>query len=152
MIPWVAAASLALAGCGDSGEAHGTARTSATPPPVATNDPAEQEIREVANRYLAAVAAKDWPAVCATLAPSERVYYLRNAGSCEAAFRSRADELGDDGRRLLRDSRASEIRIGPEQAVIEVTKLGWHEVLVRLYAIRDDGRWGIARSKKDRAD
>jgi hypothetical protein len=152
MLSCVVAAGLVLPGCGESGEAQGTARATAKPRPVATSDPTKQEIRELANGYLAAIAAKDWSGVCKTMAPSERVFYLREWGSCEKAFRSRADDVGAYGRRIFRNSRAAEIRIGPEQAVIDVSKLGSHDVLVRLHAIREDGRWGIARSKKDRED
>ncbi len=139
---WLGA--LALAGCGGSGNDREAARSTATPRPVATNEPRTQAIREVANRYLAEFAAKDWTGVCATLVPSERRYFDRLAGSCEKVFRN-----NDAGSlRVLRDSRAGEIRIGPHQAVIEVNELGWREPLLYLYAIQEQGRWGIARSKK----
>jgi len=57
---------------------------------------------------------------------------------------------GKRGRELARNSRASEIRIGREQAVIDITELGMDDVYMRLYAIEEDGRWGIARSRKRR--
>jgi hypothetical protein len=53
-------------------------------------------------------------------------------------------------RRLVGKSAASEIRIGPEQAVIEITESGGQEPYMRLYATEENGRWGIARSKKRR--
>jgi hypothetical protein len=145
----VLAAGFAAVGCGEdeSGTGRDTAAT-ATPRPVATNDPRTQKIREVANRYLSATAGRDWTAVCATLVPSERRHFERLAGTCEEAFRTGAVEAGNREVRRLRDARAGEIRIGRHQAVIEINELGWREPLMHLYAIREDGGWGIARSKK----
>jgi hypothetical protein len=117
---------------------------------VSTNDSRTQEIREVANRYLAASARSDWTMVCATLARSERRHFDRLAGSCEAAFRANAEEVGRRQLRRLRNARAGEIRIDGDEAVIEVNELGWREVLMRLYAVHGDGGWGIARSEQRR--
>jgi len=140
---------IALAACGGDDAEPSAARTpTATPDARATPEPASQEIREIANRYLAAFARSDWAGVCATLVPSERRHFDRRAGSCERAFsfpKTPRREL-----QLLRNSRAGEIRIAPNQAIIEVTELGWRKPYMRLYAIEERGAWGIARSRKQR--
>jgi hypothetical protein len=149
-----AAAGLGLGGCGSSANDEPATASSptatTTPRPVSTSDPRTQEIREAANEYLAASARGDWTTVCATLARSERRYFDRRAGACEAAFRANAERVGRRELRRLRNARAGEIRINDDTAVIEVSELGWREVLMRLYATHEDGRWGIARSKKRR--
>jgi hypothetical protein len=149
----VALVGVALAGCGDNAESPQARTESATrsqPDPRSTPDPTELEIRQVANAYLKAFAREDWSGVCATLAASERRYFDRLAGSCERPFRQGGREAGKRGRRQLANSLASAIRIGPDQAVIEITEAGWREPFMRLYAIEEYGRWGIARSKKQR--
>ena len=117
---------------------------------MATNDPTTQEIREVANRYLAEFARQDWAGVCTTMAPSERRYYDRHGDSCVNAFRRNAKRVTRRGLKLFRNSRAGEIHLRAEEAVIEVTKLGWFDTILRLYAIQEQDRWWIARSKKRR--
>jgi hypothetical protein len=143
------AAVLALAGCG-GGEERATARPSPTatdtPDPVTTAEPNQLEIRQAANAYLKAFAAGDWTGVCDTLVPSERRHFERLAGSCERGFSS----TGGRNRRVLSNAIAGEIRIRSEQAVIAVNEQGWREPIMRLYAIEEDGAWGIARSKKRR--
>jgi hypothetical protein len=137
---------LALAGCG-GGEERATARPSptSTPDPVATVDPTQVEIRRAANAYVKAYARADWTGVCDTLVPSERRYFDQLGGRCERVFRT----TGGRNRRILRDASAGEIRIGREQAVIVVEDQFVDEIM-RLYAIEEDGAWGIARSKKRR--
>jgi hypothetical protein len=136
---------LALAGCG-GGEERATARPSpaSTPDPVATVEPTEVEIRKAANAYVKAYARGDWTGVCDTLVPSERRYFDQLGGSCERVFRSEGRN-----RRVLRDAIAGEVRIGRDQAVIVIEDYVVDE-LMRLYAIEEDGSWGIARSKKRR--
>jgi hypothetical protein len=150
----MAAIGVALAGCGESEDP-----APASPPkpakkqadPRATPEPTEQEIREAANAYLQAFSRSDWTAVCNTLVPSERQYFDRlGKGKCERVFRDGGREAGKRGRESLGTSIASDIRIGREQAVIGITLYGSHKVYMRLYAIEEDGRWGIARSKKRR--
>jgi hypothetical protein len=139
---------LALAGCG-GGEERATARPSPsptdTPDAVATVDPTQVEIRKAANAYVKAYARGDRTGVCDTLVPSERRYFDQLGGSCERVFRT----TGGRNRRILRDASAGEIRIGREQAVIVVEDQFVDEIM-RLYAIEEDGSWGIARSKKRR--
>jgi hypothetical protein len=140
---------IGLAACGGDDAEPSAARTpTATAEARATPEPTSQEIRQAANRYLAAFGRSDWAGVCATLVPSERRHFDRRAGSCERAFA--ATEATKRERRLLRNSRAGEIRIGPNQAIIEITELGWREPFMRLYAIEERGAWGIARSRKQR--
>ena len=145
-------AALALGGCGESADEDRAASgptPASTPRPVSTNDPRTQEIREAANRYLSATARADWSAVCATLARSERGYFDRLGGSCEAVYGadSRRKAVRRE-RRLIRNARAGDIRVKGDGAVIDVHELGWREVLFRLYAIEENGRWGIARREK----
>jgi hypothetical protein len=144
---------VALGGCGDEQDPAATA----TPEPTkqadsrATPEPREQQIREVANAYLKASSRADWTAVCATLARSERRYFERlGDGKCERVFRAGGRRMGKRDSERAVNLLASDIRIGREQAVIEITQAGGRDVLMRLYAIEEDGRWGIARSKKRR--
>ena len=148
---WVLLAVIGIAapGCGEEEQRPPPAAT-AEPDRRATPDATELEIRQAANAYLKAFARGDWTGVCATLVASERRYFDRLAGSCERPFRDIARKAGKRGRRQMRDSLASAIRIGPEQAVIEITEAGWREPYMRLYAVEENGRWGIARSKKRR--
>jgi hypothetical protein len=138
---------LALAGCG-GGEERATARPSptSTPEPAPTTEPTQLEVRQAANAYLKAFARGDWKGVCDALVPSERRYFDNLTGSCERGFR----RTGGRDRRLLRNAIAGEIRIRSEQAVISVNEQGWREPIMRLYAIEEDGSWGIARSEKRR--
>jgi hypothetical protein len=146
---------LGFAGCGE--DAHPAATPTATPEPTkqadsrATPEPTEQQIRQVANAYLKALSRRDWTAVCATLAKSEQRYFDRlGDGKCERVFRASGRRMGKRDRARAGNSLASEIRIAREQAVIEITEAGGRDVYMRLYAIEEDGRWGIARSKKRR--
>jgi hypothetical protein len=146
--PWLLVALTVLAGCGGESDEPSSARTqatpTATPEPRATPEPTSQEIREVVNRYLAAYARQDWSGLCATLVPSQQRQFDRLAGSCERAFRT----LRSEKRELVRNSRAGEIRVRGKRATIEVTELGWREPYMRLYAIEEDGAWGVARRKR----
>jgi hypothetical protein len=139
---------VAIVGCGESSEAPRPAAT-AIPDRRATVEPTQVEIRKVANAYVRAWGRKDWEAVCGTLVPSERRYFDRLGGSCERVYRQ--GRSGKRVHRLVRDSIAGEIRIGPKQAVIEITEAGSPTPYMRLYAIQENGRWGIARSFKRRA-
>jgi hypothetical protein len=146
---------VALAGCGDDEDPAATATP--TPEPTkqpdsrATPEPTEQQIREVADAYLKALSRRDWSAVCATLARSEQRYFDRlGDGKCERVFRAGGRRMGKRDRERAANLLASDIRIGREQAVIEITEAGGRDVYLRLYAIEEDGRWGIARSKKRR--
>jgi hypothetical protein len=77
---------------------------------VSTNDAHTQEIRELANRYLAASARGDWTKVCATLSAGERRYFDRLARSREAAFRANATKVG---RREDRRATPRWMKVGP---------------------------------------
>jgi hypothetical protein len=154
--PWLVATVTALAGAGcgagegdEPSSARAQATPTATPEPRSTPEPPSQEVREVANRYLAAFAARKWGEVCATLVPSEQSHFDRLAGSCERAFRASGARQSRQVRKLLRNSRAGEIRIRGTRATIEITELGWREPFMRLYAIEEDGAWGISRRKRD---
>jgi hypothetical protein len=144
---------VALAGCGEGADPPATGASEAAKPAArrATPDPTEQQIREVANAYLKALSRRDWTAACATLAESEQRYLERlGKGRCERVFRDGGRRADKGVRRLLGNSLASEIRIGREQAVIGITEAGGRDVYMRLHAIEEDGRWGIARSRKRR--
>ena len=136
--------------CGESSE---PAPPAATPIPDrrAQVEPTQLEIRRAANAYVRAWGQRDWDALCDTLVPSERRYFDRLGGSCERVFRQGGKRSGKFERRVVGDSIASEIRIGPKQAVIEITQAGSPTPYMRLYAIQEKGRWGIARSLKRRA-
>jgi hypothetical protein len=145
----------ALAGCGEDKEPVATPTPTAKPAKQvdsrATPEPTEQQIREAANAYLKALARRDWTAVCATLVKSEQRYFARlGDGKCERVFRASGRRMSRRERARAANSLADEIRIGRDQAVIDITESGWDDVYMRLYAIEEDGRWGIARSKKRR--
>jgi hypothetical protein len=80
----------------------------------------------------------------------QRYFERLGKGKCERVFRAGGRRAGRRGRELMGNSLASEIRIGREQAVIGITELGGRDVYMRLYAIEEDGRWGIARSRARR--
>ena len=144
---------IVLAGCGEDAErAPGAAQPtkSTKADPRATPDPVELEIRQAANAYMKAFGRRDWKGVCATLVPSERRYFDRLAGACERPFRQGWRGMTKGARRLVANSIAGEIRIGPYQAVIDITENGDPGPYMKLYAIEENGRWGIARSKKQR--
>jgi hypothetical protein len=103
-------ATLAAAGCGGGGSS-GSATTSTSAPSAVSEttattattvanapeppvpgrgrpaDPATtRAVDAIAERYMKALVAKDWKAVCATREPSERASMTRDLGSCEAAM------------------------------------------------------------------
>jgi hypothetical protein len=139
---------VALAGCGEEAQPAQAPAKSPRPDPRATPDPVELEIRQAANAYLKAFGRRDFTGVCAALVPSERRYFDRLAGECERPFRQGWREMTKGARRLTANSIAGEIRVGPYQAVIAVTENGWPNSYMRLYAIEENGEWGIARSRK----
>jgi hypothetical protein len=137
-----------LAGCGEEAEPAAVPTEPAKSDPRARFDETELEIRQAANAYLQAFGNRDWKGVCAALVPSERRYFDRLAGDCERPFRQGWREMTKGARRLAANAIAGEIRIGPYQAVIHVTESGSPDPYMRLYAIEENGHWGIARSRK----
>jgi hypothetical protein len=143
---------VAAAGCGEEPAQREPAATTPTPTPTADRtaglDPEKAEIRRAADAYYAALARKDFRAVCDTLAPSERRHFAARAAGCPNAF---ADlSLPPRKRRILRDFRAGEVRVRGDRATIELTLVGSRTVIAKLYALREDDRWGISRRNPDR--
>ena len=151
---WIpVAAALALAGCGsDGGGEVPAAETTPTPTATATPDEraqAKEELRDLTFDWLKAAAKADAGALCDMLAPSERRYFDRLAGSCEEAWAPRGTaKRRAFARRTAKESRPGQIIVYEDSyATIEVHHSRDGNYLT-LYAIEEKGEWGMARKKR----
>ena len=142
---------LALPGCGGSGERPAAEKATVTPAATADRssglDQDQVQIRRAVARYYDALAAKDFPAVCATLVPSEQSYFTGLAGKCPRAFAQEARRLPPRRLKLLAELEADRVRIKGDRATITVTNAYFSGRHGRLYALRENGAWGLARRK-----
>ena len=140
---------LALAGCGGSDPGPEAAK----PTPSATADRSsgldqdQVAIRRAVARYYDAYAKKDFEAVCATLVPSERRHFDRKGGRCARVFAQGAGRLKPRELKQLGELEADRIRIEGDRATITLTNAYFSGRYGRLYALREDGEWGITRRK-----
>ena len=100
----------------------------------------EQAVRAVAQRYLNAVAGKNWNAVCATRAATEVARLARTGGSCEKVF---AALLGKQPVGLFKRAKAGKVRIKGDLAGIDVTQKGQTAKFITLAAVREGEGWKL---------
>jgi hypothetical protein len=139
-------ACLSLAACGgDEGEGGG-------PSQGAEEAADSRAVKELAKRYLAALAAGDYREACATRAMRDRSALARSAGTCERAFRVILATQEND---LLRDARIGNVKVRGSRASVGWTLPGGHEDDDALLAIKEGGRWGLISEEtldEDRAE
>ena len=120
-----------LAGCGGDDKPAGTPEKSSAD---------QNAVRAVAQRYLDAVADKNWKAVCATRAAAERAELAKAAGSCEKAF---AALLGKQPVALFAGAKAASVRIKGDLAGVDISPTGQKKQFLALAAVREDGGWKL---------
>jgi uncharacterized protein (DUF433 family) len=126
------AAGLLLGGCGgDDDGARG-------PEAGATAD--SRAVEALAQRYIAALAAGDQRAACATRARRDRLGLARRAGTCERAFSA---IMATTDFEPLWDARIRTATVRGDRASVTYEAPGDAGGPGRLLAIKDGGRWGL---------
>jgi hypothetical protein len=121
MARWLAVVAVCvLAGCGSS------------------RAPDQEEAATIAKRYLEAVSAKDWEAVCRTRTQSEQQKFARMGGSCERMFQKVFEGKPVD---LFDDAKIGDVRIAGDKAGIDVEPPGQDDPVLTLAAVREHGHW-----------
>jgi hypothetical protein len=119
---------LLLAGCGEQPK----------PPPEPTLTPAQREVATVAEAFVHALGRKDWAAACATRSYDDHLALAQQSGTCERAmeiaFKSQDVALGA---RTV----AGRVAIDGDNAVVDMVQRGTTRTRLRLYAVREAGRW-----------
>jgi septum formation inhibitor MinC len=134
-----------FAGCGGGSSPEKPAEAATSTPPAATATPEatpnpQTELRALAGKYYETVAANDPAATCDTLIASERAHFERKFGKCEKAFAfSKKVRSGVEG------LRAGDVTVKGDAARISIVAPSGTKVDENLYAVREDGEWGIAR-------
>jgi hypothetical protein len=103
-----------------------------------SRSPDEEETAAIAKRYLEAVSAEDWKAVCETRTQKEQQEFERIAGSCERVFEKIFQGKPVDA---LDGAEIGDIRIEGNKAGIDVHQPGHEEDSLTLAAVRENGRW-----------
>ena len=143
----MAAAAVALTGCGGSGEttASKPAATAQTSAPTPASD--ERAAADVALRYARAIADEDWAAVCATRTEAERKSFARDAGSCPRAFEL---ILKDKATEAFAEVQTGDVRIRGNVAGIDLVQPGQTEPLTTLGAVKQHGEWLLEDMKESK--
>jgi hypothetical protein len=127
---------LALAGCGSDEKDKESAGTAATQDRPA----AEREPAEVAERYIRALAAKDWKTACSTRTTKDKEGLAQVGGSCERAFEViAANQKG--AVEIFRDARAGDVRIQGDKASVDILQPGQTKPATTVLAVREGDRW-----------
>lgn len=134
-----------VAGCGGEDSSSSapdgtgtTAPSAAEPPPERDAD--EQEIADVAQRYLDALSSQDYEGACATRTEKEQRELARLAGSCPKAFAVIAREK-PGLTELFEQARIGDVRVSGRTATAEIVQPGQSEAAETLAAVREGGRW-----------
>ena len=119
---------LALAGCGEQPK----------PPPAPTLTPQQREVGTVAQAFVQALGRHDWSAACATRSYDDHLALATESGTCE-----RAMELAFKGKDVALVARtvAGRVAIDGDKAVVDMVQRGAKRTRLRLYAVREGGRW-----------
>jgi hypothetical protein len=120
-------AALTLAGCGEDPKPAAPALT-----------PAQRDVAVVAEAFVQALGRKDWTGACETRSYDDHLALARRSGTCERAL-----QLAFKGKDLALVSRtvASRVAIEGDRAAIDMTQRGAKRTRLRLYAVREGGRW-----------
>jgi hypothetical protein len=124
-------AAAALAGCGGG---EGAERRLS----VDDRGGDERAAAEVAQRYLRAVADRDWAGACATRTRSDREALETLAGSCTAGLRQ---VFAKRSYAMFGSLRARDVRIRGVVAAVDLVRPGQDEPVLTLSAVREGGRW-----------
>ncbi len=118
----------ALAACGEQPK----------PPAAPTLTPAQREVAAVAEAFVQALGRQDWTSACATRSYDDHLALAAESGTCERAL-----ELAFRGKDLALVSRtvARRVAIDRDKAVVEMAQRGAKRTRLRLYAVREGGRW-----------
>ena len=128
-------AGLCLTACGgEEGDGEGAIRQEAD----RTAD--SRAVEALAERYVAALAAGDERAACATRARRDRLGLARSAGSCERAFSA---IMATTEFELLEDARIGAATVRGDRASVTYRLPGDDGPDDRLLAIKESGRWGL---------
>ena len=119
---------LALAACGEQPK----------PPAAPTLTPAQREVASVAEAFVHALGRHDWTAACATRSYDDHLALAQEAGTCE-----RAMEAAFKGQDVALGARtvAGRVAIDGDKAVVDMVQRGTKHTRLRLYAVREGGRW-----------
>jgi hypothetical protein len=99
------------------------------------------EVTRLAESYYAALAERDWKAVCETRAPVEREGIAQGGGSCERTFEM-AVKGRDGANRFFNEVEIGAVRVtGDDRARIDVVHPRQNEPMTGLLAVREDGQW-----------
>jgi hypothetical protein len=135
---------LLFAGCGgdepkaEAAKDTATAAPKETATPTATPASDQVQVRAVVKRYFAAVADGDGAGACETLLKSEQTHFEKKFGSCAKAF--------EDVEGKSKGLRAGTVTIDGDGAKIEaVEEDTGNAVKGPVYAVREDGKWWMAR-------
>src|SRR5919106_4433982 len=128
-------AGLCLTACGgEEGDGEGAIRQE-------TGRTADSRaVEALAERYVAALAAGDERAACATRGRRERLGLARSAGSCERAFSA---IMATTEFELLKDARIGAATVRGDRASVTYRLPGDDGPDDRLLAIKESGRWGL---------
>jgi hypothetical protein len=119
---------LVLAACGEQAKA----------PPAPTLSPAQREVGSVAEAFVQALGRHDWASACATRSYDDHLALAQESGTCE-----RAMELAFKGKDVALVARtvAGRVAIDGDKAVVDMVQRGAKRTRLRLYAVREGGRW-----------
>ena len=125
-----ALALLMLAGCGEQAKA----------PPAPTLTPAQREVGTVAEAFVQALGRQDWASACATRSYDDHLALAKESGTCERAL-----ELAfrDKDVALVSRTVAGRVAIEGDKAVVDMVQRGAKRTRLRLFAVREQGRWRL---------
>jgi hypothetical protein len=118
---------LALAACGES------------PQPAAPKlTPQQRQVASVAEAFVQALGRHDWKSACATRSYDDHLALAKEAGTCERAL-----QLAFQGKdvALLAGTVAGRVVIQGDAAAVDMVQRGAKRTRLRLFAIREAGRW-----------
>jgi hypothetical protein len=121
-------AALALAACGEQAKPQA---------PALTGD--KKAAADVAERYVHAVAAKDWKTACATRTEAEQKQLARLLGSCEKGF---GVMLKGKPVEAFARVKARTVKIANGVAGVTLVQPGGL-ARMKLAAVRDHGQWRL---------
>jgi hypothetical protein len=119
---------LALAGCGEQPK----------PPAAPTLTPAQHEVASVAEAFVQALGRHDWTSACATRSYDDHLALATQSGTCERAMQQ-AFKHKDVA--LVARTVAGRVAIDGDKAVVDMVQHGAKRTRLRLYAVRESGRW-----------
>jgi hypothetical protein len=119
---------LVLAACGEQPKR----------PAEPTFTPQQRAVASVAEAFVHSLGRHDWAAACATRSYDDHLALAQQAGTCE-----RAMELAFKGKDVALVARtvAGRVAIDGDKAVIDMVQHGAKRTRLRLYAVREGGKW-----------